>query len=91
MRPEPESFSEARGLWTGSEIIIKRSELLSIESYAATLLHEIAHARSGKADATIGFEHELTELLGKVAAEALKQKNPTSKKKGLWKIFLGNY
>lgn len=71
MRPEAGGFSEARGLWTGTEIIIKRSELTSIERYAATLLHEIAHARSGKTDITIGFENELTSFLGIVASRAL--------------------
>lgn len=73
MRPETGGFSEARGLWTGSEIIIKRSELTTVEGFAAVLLHEIAHARSGKTDITIGFEQELTELLGKVASEALRK------------------
>ncbi|SJL82774.1 ATP-binding protein [Vibrio palustris] len=72
MRPETGSFSEASGLWTGTEIIIKRSELASVESYASTLLHEIAHARSGETDVTIGFEHELTSLLGMVASKALR-------------------
>ena len=73
MRPETGSFSEACGLWTGTEIIVKRSELASIESYASTLLHEIAHARSGQTDITIGFEHELTSLLGMVASKALRK------------------
>ena len=73
MRPDTGSFSQACGLWTGTEIIIKRSELASIESYASTLLHEIAHARSGKTDVTIGFEHELTSLLGMVASKALRR------------------
>lgn len=71
MRTENGGFSEALGLWTGSEIIIMRSQLRSIGSYASTLLHEIAHARSGKTDATIGFEQELTLLLGIVADKAL--------------------
>jgi len=71
MRPESGNFSEASGLWTGSDIIIKRSELVSVESYASVLLHEMAHARSGKVDVTIGFENELTSLLGKVASIAL--------------------
>ena len=77
MRPETGSFSEACGLWTGSEIIIKRSELSTVEDYASVLLHEIAHARSGKSDVTIGFEHELTSLLGMVAFAAL-QKPPVN-------------
>lgn len=73
MRPEAGSFSEARGLWTGEDIIVKRNELASLESYAAVLLHEIGHARSGETDITIGFEQELTALLGKVATEALRR------------------
>lgn len=72
MRAETASFSEACGLWTGTEIIVKRSQLASIESYASTLFHEIAHARSGEADITIGFEQELTSLLGMVASKALR-------------------
>lgn len=71
MRPQIGSFSEARGLWTGTEIIVKRSELASVESYGSTLLHEIAHARSGETDITIGFEQELTSLLGMIASKAL--------------------
>lgn len=71
MRPETGGFSEARGLWTGTEFIIKRNELASVESYASTLLHEIAHARSGEVDVTIGFEQELTSLLGMAASKVL--------------------
>lgn len=71
MRPETGSFSEAQGVWTGTEIIIKRSMLASVERYCATLLHEIAHARSGESDITIGFEQELTSLLGMIASKAL--------------------
>lgn len=81
MRPEAGNFSEARGLWTGTEIIVKRSELASVESYASTLLHEIAHVRSGETDITIGFEQELTSLLGMVASKALPR---TSDDAGLW-------
>ncbi len=72
MRPESGRFSEACGLWTGSEIIIKRSMLISVEFYASVLLHEMAHSRSGETDVTIGFERELTSFLGKVASVALK-------------------
>lgn len=73
MRPETGGFSEALGLWNAPDIIIKRSELASVERYAAVLLHEIAHARSGATDITMGFEQELTDLLGKVANEALRK------------------
>lgn len=103
MRPETGSFSEACGLWTGSEIIVKRSELASVENYASTLLHEISHARSGKTDITIGFEQELTLLLGMVASKALRKasadtelpqtasRNPApAKKAGLWARLFGN-
>ena len=98
MRPENGYFSEANGLWTGSEIIVKRSELSSIDSYAAVLLHELAHARSGKTDITIGFEHELTTLLGKVASIAVKipvtneplTKSVEPKSTGFWSKFFRN-
>ena len=102
MRPETGSFSEARGLWTGSEIIVKRSELTSVESYAATLLHEIGHARSGETDITSGFEQELTSLLGMVATRALRtasvdtgspqavsRAHTTAKKAGFWASLFG--
>lgn len=75
MRPQIGEFSEAYGLWTGTEIIIKRSALSSVENYAAVLLHEIAHAKSGDTDITIGFEQELTSMLGKIAFIALKNNN----------------
>ncbi|GGB05863.1 D-tyrosyl-tRNA deacylase [Agarivorans gilvus] len=75
MRPESGGFTEASGLWTGTQIIIKRTELDSISKYSSTLLHEIAHVRSGKTDVTIGFEQELTSLLGMVAAKAIKAMN----------------
>ena len=105
MRPEKGSFSEARGLWTGKEIIVKRSELASVENYAATLLHEIAHARSGETDITSGFEQELTSLLGIVASKALQSASVDSDlpqplatsltpvpamKKGFWARLFGN-
>jgi hypothetical protein len=79
MRPETGNFSEARGLWTGSVIIVKRSELISVESYAATLLHEIGHARSGETDISIGFEQELTSLLGMLASKVLRTASTDTK------------
>lgn len=68
MRMEKVAFNEATGLWeeiTG-RIIIKRTQLQSFESYAGTLLHEIAHVISGAPDISSGFEKCLTELIGKV-------------------------
>ncbi len=71
-----ESGMETTGIWEESkgEIIIKRNQLQSIEEYAGTLLHEIAHAISGAEDVSREFETALTELLGKVAKEALMGK-----------------
>lgn len=103
MRPETGSFSEACGLWTSSEIIVKRSELASVDRYASTLLHEIGHARSGETDITIGFEQELTSLLGMVASKAMRKasadtesqqiasRDPApAKKAGFWVRLFGN-
>ncbi|MRJ06975.1 MAG: ATP-binding protein [Epsilonproteobacteria bacterium] len=74
IRKDLESPRETVGVWepkTGS-IIIKRTQLRSVEDYAGTLLHEVAHAISGTSDVTREFELVLTELLGKVAKQALK-------------------
>ena len=54
-----------------SGIIIKRSQLESLDLFASTLLHEAAHASSGATDATRDFENELTEYLGSTAEAAL--------------------
>jgi hypothetical protein len=69
MRPDFLSGNEAEGLWdpASSSIIILRSQLDSLASFAGTLLHEIAHARSGYDDVTRDFENELTDMLGQVA------------------------
>lgn len=70
MRMESYSFIEASGIWEASTgtIIIKRTQLRSIEEYAGTLLHEIAHARSGAPDISSDFEQSLTDLLGKTGS-----------------------
>lgn len=68
MRMESYAFVEAVGLWASPNIIIKRTQLRSLEEYAGTLLHEIAHARSGAPDISSEFEHSLTELLGKTGS-----------------------
>ena len=65
--------TDAGGIWepaTG-RIIIKRTALNSVESYAGTLLHEAVHALSGAKDMTIDFENELTDMIGKVSAKGL--------------------
>ena len=75
MRREFGSWGETTGVWdpiTGT-IIIRRSELESVERYAGTLLHEVAHALSRASDVSREFELELTKLLGKVAEKALER------------------
>ena len=68
-----EGYSEALGVWEPAEqrIVIKRSQLKDIKNFAGTLLHEIAHARSNAGDISREFEHELTVLLGIVAASKI--------------------
>jgi len=75
MRSETYSYKEATGLWDESQrrIIVKRTELRSLREYAATLLHEIAHAQSGTSDVSAEFENTLTSLLGLISSNALQQ------------------
>lgn len=75
MRMETASYREATGLWEAAEerIIIKRTQLRSLKEYASTLLHEIAHARSGTSDISREFENELTSLLGLISSKVLLQ------------------
>lgn len=73
MRRELGSGVETDGVWEAASktIIIKRSVLRSLESYAGTLLHEVAHATSGAGDVTREFELELTRLTGVSASKSL--------------------
>lgn len=75
MRPDFASTCDAAGLWepANQRIIIKRSELRSLEAFAGTLLHEITHARTGCDDVTREFENGLTVALGKTSARAIRQ------------------
>lgn len=68
MRADPRKHREASGLWDEKSglIIIKSDQLASLQAYASTLLHEIAHATSGASDITEEFEDALTELLGTI-------------------------
>lgn len=74
MRPDFTGMLDAVGLWESGKqrIIIKRSQLRSLETFGGTLLHELAHARTGYDDVTREFEEELTVALGKVSTHALK-------------------
>ena len=76
MRMETTGFTEATGLWEAAEerIIIKRTQLRSLKEYAATLLHETTHARSGTTDISREFEDELTSLLGLISSNVVLQK-----------------
>ena len=62
------------GMWKPSDhqIIIKRSELSNLRLFAGTLLHEIAHAKSGCPDVDARFEHMLSDFLGQIAADRIK-------------------
>lgn len=76
MRPDFLTGHVTEGLWdpASNSIIILRSQLNSLASFAGTLLHEIVHANSGYDDITREFETELTNTLGRVAALALGRK-----------------
>jgi hypothetical protein len=54
-------------------VVIKRDQLRSLESYAGTLLHEIAHAETGTPDVSAAFEDALTGELGTVADHVLAE------------------
>jgi len=74
MRPDFTGTQAPVGLCESEKrrIIIKRSQLRSLEAFAGTLLHEITHARTGSDDVTREFEEGLTDALGKVSTRALK-------------------
>jgi hypothetical protein len=74
MRLGAPGSAEALGVWepAASRIVIKREQLASLERYAGTLLHEVAHAVSGTPDVSAGFEEALTGELGGVARQALE-------------------
>jgi len=61
------------GVWDSGlgAIVIKRSQLGSLDAYAGTLLHELAHALTGAVDATRFFESVLTDYLGETSSGAL--------------------
>jgi hypothetical protein len=74
MRPDFGTGRECQGLWEAEKrrIIIKRSELATINSFAGTLLHEITHANSGCADVSREFENALTEVIGQLSGACLR-------------------
>jgi len=76
MRTESHSSTEALGLWeeTTGRIIIKQDQLRSLKEYAGTLLHEIAHVKSGAKDLEREFEQQLTSLIGMIIAKSMGDK-----------------
>jgi hypothetical protein len=74
MRMNKPGAPEVVGVWESDigRIVIKRAQLESLEEFAGTLLHELAHATSGAPDISDNFERELTEFLGLVAARGLR-------------------
>jgi hypothetical protein len=75
-------YQEAVGLWEEAEgqIIIKRTQLQSLATFAGTVLHELSHALSRAPDVSIEFEQKLTEELGNVVARRLAQAgNPSGR------------
>jgi hypothetical protein len=74
MRPDFGTGRECQGLWKAEKkrIVIKRSELASIESFAGTLLHEITHANSASPDVSREFENALTEVIGQLSSVCLR-------------------
>ncbi len=80
MQRDVNTFTEAIGIWdseTGA-IVVRLDILSSLEQFAGTLLHELAHAVSGCRDVSPGFERELTELLGRAAVKGLMAAPTTS-------------
>jgi phosphoglycolate phosphatase-like HAD superfamily hydrolase len=67
------SRDDTEGVWdpTLDAIVIKRANLKTRRSYAAVLLHELAHAMTGAHDVTREFENVLTGYLGDTSTAAL--------------------
>ncbi len=73
MRPDIMSGYTPQGLWeeATNTIIILRDQLKNVQDFAGTLLHEIAHAKTGYVDVSRDFENALTDMLGQVASSRL--------------------
>jgi hypothetical protein len=77
MRQDVFSGADALGLWDpeSASIVIRRDPLTNLRDFAGTLLHEIAHARTGYPDVTREFEDALTTFLGSTAAAAVNSQH----------------
>ncbi len=69
------TFDNTGGVWDSElgAIVIKRSHLKSLLTFAGTLLHEAAHATTGTQDATRDFEVVLTDYLGVAGSVAVRR------------------
>ena len=67
------------GVWDSNlkAVIVKRTQLRLLSTFAGTLLHECAHAVSGATDCTRFFENVLTDYLGRVSANVLSGARPS--------------
>lgn len=67
------SEDDTHGAWDSNlkAVIVKRTQLGLLSTFAGTLLHECAHAASGARDCTRLFENLLTDYLGRVTVNAL--------------------
>ena len=94
MHPSGYSSRETEGLWDPNHgwIIIKRSELASLEGFAGTLLHEALHAKYCLSDVSRDFETYLTRLCGSLASVIIREVSSTLQEKhrrGLIATVLG--
>lgn len=73
MRLDTFGYKESVGIWEehSGRIIIKKTQLKNLKSFAGILLHEVAHATSGANDISGEFEDELTKYLGVISNENL--------------------
>ena len=76
MRKDSSTLIECLGLWdcSNNSIIIKRTQLINIETYANTLLHEISHAISGASDVNRNFELQLSSIIGTIISKYIELK-----------------
>ena len=83
MRINLDTPDDTKGVWNPSiaSIIILRQQLRSLQDYAATLIHEALHAKSGERDVSRAFEIALTDAIGLTSFEALKGKKASGKLK----------
>ncbi|MFB9974580.1 ATP-binding protein [Allobacillus sp. SKP2-8] len=89
MSPNNYTGTDALGIWEPStkRIIIKRTQLKDVHSFASTLLHELIHAHTGTDDNTIEFENELTDMLGRLSTFIIKNDSHSNSNSLLGKLF----